>query len=96
MLKNGKKLSQIVMTKQHNIQVKALTIYQSHWVICRFSEKGCDANFTGEILVNQAYVTQVNHEILNAKEKELKLEIRKSIWWNWKQWSTHNISTLGS
>ena len=38
----------------------------------QISKKGYDANSTDEILVNQTYVTQVNHEILNAKEKELQ------------------------
>ena len=38
----------------------------------QISKKGYDANSTDEILVNQSYVTQVNHEILNAKEKELQ------------------------
>ena len=38
----------------------------------QISEKGCHANFTDKILVNKTYVTQVNHEILNAKEKELQ------------------------
>ena len=36
------------------------------------SEKGCDANSSNEILVNQAYVAKVNHKIFNAKEKELQ------------------------
>ena len=38
----------------------------------QISEKRCDANSNDEILVNQTYVTQVNHEILNANEKELQ------------------------
>ena len=38
----------------------------------QISEKGCHANFTDKILVNKTYVTQVNHEILNAKEKGLQ------------------------
>ena len=53
-----------MMTKQHNVQVEVSTI--------AISEKGCDANSTDEIWVNQTYVTQVNHETLNAKEKELQ------------------------
>ena len=35
----------------------------------QISEKGCDANSTNEILVNQTYVARVNHKILNFKEK---------------------------
>ena len=38
----------------------------------QIGEKGCYANSTDEILVNQMYVTQVNLKILNAKEKELQ------------------------
>ena len=37
----------------------------------QISEKGCDANCTAEILVNQTCVTQFDHKILNAMEKEL-------------------------
>ena len=66
MLKNGKKL----VMKQHNFQIQVSTIYRSHWLI--YSENGCDTSSTVEILVNQTYITQVNHEILNAKEKELQ------------------------
>ena len=35
-------------------------------------EKECDANSTDKILVNQAYVTQVNHELLNNKQKDFQ------------------------
>ena len=35
----------------------------------QISEKGCDANSSYKILVNQTYVPQVNQKILNAKEK---------------------------
>ena len=69
MLKNGKKLSQIMMMKQHNFLIQVSTKSLSDLQI---SEKECNANSTDEILENQTYVTQVNHKILNAKEKELQ------------------------
>ena len=63
----------------------------------QISERGCDANSTDEILVNQTYVTQVKPQHLECQGKRAsKLEIRKGIWWNWEQWPTHNISMLGS
>ena len=65
MLKNGKKLGQIMMTKSIDHLSRSLSDLQ-------FSEKGCDANSTEEILVNKTHVTQVNHEILNAKERKLQ------------------------
>ena len=35
-------------------------------------EKECDANSTDKILVNQPYVTQVNHKLLNNKQKDFQ------------------------
>ena len=64
-LKNGKKLGQIMMTKSIDHLSRSLSDLQ-------ISEKGCDANSAEEILVNKTYVTQVNHEILNAKERKLQ------------------------
>ena len=59
-----------MMIKQHNFRIQASTMKSMSDL--QISKKGYDANSTDEILVNQTYVTQVNHEILNAKEKELQ------------------------
>ena len=63
----------------------------------QISERGCDTNSTEEILVNQTYVTKVIQQNLEGQGKiTSNLEIRTSIWWNWEQWLTRNISTFGS
>ena len=38
----------------------------------QISGKGCDTNSTDETLLNQIYITQFNHKILNAKEKKFQ------------------------
>ena len=70
MLKNGKKVSQIMIIKQRNFQIQVSTIYWSRWLIYRLVKKDV-------MLIpltkswETKHVTQVNHEILSAKEKEL-------------------------